>query len=157
MRKKLFGLVLLGLISMVQAAERELACRVVGISDGDTLTCLLDRKPLKVRLLHIDAPEKNQPFGNKAKQALSALAFKREVTLHISGYDRYQRLLAVVYNERGENLNLKLVEQGMAWAYRETQPIYQFAEQQAQQVGVGLWQDPAPINPADWRKQRSKQ
>lgn len=135
---------------LVQAAERELSCKVVGISDGDTLTCLYNFTQLKVRLQYIDAPESAQPFGNRAKQALSALAYKKTVRLQISGYDKYQRQLAVVW-DGSKNINLALVEQGMAWAYRETQPLYQQAETAAKSRKIGLWRDSNPINPADWR------
>lgn len=135
---------------LAQSAERQLSCKVVGISDGDTFTCLYNRTQLKVRLQHIDAPENAQPFGNRAKQTLANLVFKREVELHISGYDKYQRLLAVAY-QQGRNINLTLVEQGMAWAYRETQSQYQQAQNLAAQQKIGLWRDPNPINPADWR------
>ncbi|VTU08187.1 putative micrococcal nuclease (thermonuclease)-like protein [Actinobacillus indolicus] len=133
------------------AKERIIQCKVVGINDGDTLTCLYHRNQLKVRLQHIDAPESAQAFGNKAKQSLAKLAFKKEVILDISGYDKYQRLLAVVYDLEDNNINLAQVQQGMAWAYRQTQPIYEQTQQQAQMQRIGLWQDKNPINPADWR------
>ena len=132
------------------SAERQIQCKVVGISDGDTLTCLLERTPIKIRLQHIDAPESTQAFGNRAKQALANLTFKKNVTIHISGYDKYQRLLGVIYDGK-QNINLTLVELGMAWAYSQTHPIYQQAQQQAQANKIGLWRDPNPINPADWR------
>lgn len=138
-------------VSIATANVRKIQCKVVGIADGDTLTCLFERTQIKVRLQHIDAPENAQPFGNRAKQALATLAFKKQVRLEATGYDRYQRLLAVVFDEQNQNLNLKLVEMGMAWAYRQTQPIYQQAQQKAQATRIGLWQDKNPINPADWR------
>lgn len=141
---------------LVTAAERQIACKVVGISDGDTLTCLYNRTELKVRLLYIDAPESTQPFGNRAKQALSALAYKKEVRLQISGYDKYQRLLAVVFDGT-RNVNLTLVEQGMAWAYHQTQPLYKNAQTKAQQRRIGLWQDKSPINPSDWRTNKRQE
>lgn len=148
--KKLL-LILLLFCPLATGAVRQMECKVVGISDGDTLTCLFERKPLKVRLQYIDAPEKSQPFGNKAKQALATLVFKQSVRLQISGYDKYQRLLAVVYlNEK--NINLALVEQGMAWAYRQSQPIYENAQHAAQRRKIGLWREENPINPSDWRK-----
>lgn len=151
---KFFRLTLLFLIfGSTQATARDIYCRVVGISDGDTLTCLQNNKPLKVRLLHIDAPESSQPYGQKAKQALANLAFKKQVKIEAEKYDRYQRLLGVVYDEAGNNLNLRLVEQGMAWAYRQTQPIYQQAQTIAQQQRIGLWQDPHALNPYQWRQQ----
>lgn len=143
-------LICLFLAPLATATERQITCKVVGISDGDTLSCLYNNKPLKVRLQYIDAPENDQPFGNRAKQALSALAFKKPITLRITGYDKYQRLLAVAFDGQ-TNINLAQVEQGMAWAYRETQPIYQQAQIHAQQKKIGLWRDPNPIEPADWR------
>ena len=108
------------------ATERQMACWVVGVSDGDTLTCLLPtKKQFKVRLQEIDAPEKGQPFGKKAKQYLSQLVFKQNVTLSVSGYDRYQRILATVQ-----------------------------AQDFAQQQKIGLWRDPNPVAPYEWRKQK---
>lgn len=132
------------------ATERQIYCRVVGIADGDTLTCLYERNQLKVRLQYIDAPESGQPFGQKAKQALSHMVFKKQIKLQISGYDRYNRLLAVVWDQQ-RNINLALVEQGMAWAYRQTKNEYRNAEQLARKKRIGLWQDKNPIEPAQWR------
>lgn len=137
----------------VASAERHIQCKVVGIADGDTLTCLHNHNQLKVRLQHIDAPENGQAFGQKSKQALAKMAFKKQVTLQISGYDRYQRVLAVVW-DGNRNINLALVQQGMAWAYRQTQPQYQQAEQTARQKRIGLWVDKNPINPSDWRNSK---
>ena len=136
---------------VIAKTERTIDCKVVGISDGDTLTCLQNRTELKVRLLYIDAPESSQPFGNKAKQALSNLAFKKQVTLQSTGYDKYGRVLAVVY-DRNVNINLKLVEQGIAWAYRQTQLIYEQTQEQARSRRIGLWNDTRPIEPTEWRK-----
>ena len=136
---------------VIAKTERTINCKVVGISDGDTLTCLQNRTELKVRLLYIDAPESSQPFGNKAKQALSNLALKKQVTLQSTGYDKYGRVLAVVY-DHNTNVNLKLVEQGMAWAYRQTQSIYEQTQEQARSRRIGLWNDARPIEPTEWRK-----
>lgn len=154
--KKRFQLILITLLSLFalsQAHARQITCKVVGIADGDTLTCLHNRNQLKVRLQHIDAPESGQAFGQKSKQALANMVFKKQVTLQISGYDRYQRVLAVVW-DGNRNINLALVEQGMAWAYRQTQPQYQQAEQTARQKRIGLWIDKNPINPSDWRNSK---
>lgn len=148
--KLIFFSLLYCLTSLPQANQRQIQCKVVGISDGDTLTCLHHRTPLKIRLQYIDAPESAQPFGNRAKQALAQLVFKKEVLIISKGYDQYQRLLGVVYDGQ-RNINLALVEQGMAWAYRQTPQIYQRAQVTAQAKKIGLWRDINPINPADWR------
>lgn len=153
--KYCYALIFTFLLSVSYADERHLQCKVVGISDGDTFTCLVNKTQLKVRLVHIDAPEQAQPFGNKAKQALATLIFGKKVTLVIKGYDRYQRLLAVSYLGNGENINLTLVTQGMAWAYQKSGPEYEQAQTQAMKAKIGLWQDRYPINPAEWRKQQS--
>ncbi|MCK3655440.1 hypothetical protein A4G19_06645 [Pasteurellaceae bacterium Macca] len=151
-RTLLFYFILL--IPISNAQHRQLQCKVVGISDGDTLTCLHQYKAIKVRLLYIDAPESAQAFGNRAKQTLAQLAFKKEVFIQSTGYDRYDRLLGVVYDEKGQDINLKMVEQGMAWAYSQTKPIYQAAEAQARMEKRGLWQDPHPMNPKAFRDKK---
>ena len=132
-------------------------CFVVGISDGDTFTCLTaNRKPIKVRLAEIDAPEKAQPFGKKSRQMLASLIHKRHVTLDIQGGERYQRTLATVYDKQGQNINLIMVQQGMAWAYRQYlhDVAYLQAEQTAREHRRGLWRDRSPVEPHLWRQQR---
>lgn len=135
-------------------AERQFLCKVVGISDGDTLTCLSQQNtPLKIRLLYIDAPESAQPFGQKSKQLLAKLAFKKQLKVVMIGYDKYQRILATLFDEQGMNINLKMVEEGLAWAYKNAPKAYFDQQHQAAAKKIGLWQDKNPMNPADWRKQ----
>lgn len=128
-----------------------LSCKAVGIRDGDTFSCLQKNQQLTVRLAHIDAPELGQAYGQRAKQALSRLIFQQPLTLTPLGYDKYQRILAIVYDQQGRNVNLALIEQGMAWTYQTKLTDYQQAQQQAQLQRVGLWQDPKPTHPAEWR------
>jgi micrococcal nuclease len=94
-----------------------LAGRVVGVSDGDTITVLTPtNQQIKVRLEGIDAPESRQPHGMVAKQVLSGLVFGKQVALEAKGRDRYQRTLAVVVVNR-MNVNLEMVRLGYAWRY----------------------------------------
>jgi endonuclease YncB( thermonuclease family) len=93
--------------------------RVVGVSDGDTITLLDQNKQQhKIRLSGIDAPEKAQPFGQKSKSNLSALVFDQQVTAECGKADRYQRLLCKIMIN-GVDANLEQVKAGMAWHYKQ--------------------------------------
>ncbi len=67
--------------------------KVVKIADGDTLTLLVDNTQLKIRLSDIDTPERKQPFGTRAKQALSELAFGKQARVVEVTTDRYKRIV----------------------------------------------------------------
>lgn len=130
----------------------------MGVSDGDTLTCLArGNKPIKVRLAEIDAPEKKQAFGQKSKRALSDMVYKQQVHLETRGQDRYQRTLAIVYYQN-KNINLEMVKRGMAWAYKQysRDPIYLQEQEKARARRVGLWADRNPIEPSQWRRQEKR-
>lgn len=134
--------------------------KVIGISDGDTMEVLYKHQPVKIRLAHIDCPEKRrkQPFGNDAKKALSDLCFGQQVMVKGEKYDRYKRLIAVILNSKKQNVNQEMVKQGLAWHYKKysTDPIYANLEIKAKRNKVGLWSVPNPIAPWDWRKTKSK-
>ncbi|WP_231128962.1 thermonuclease family protein [Gallibacterium anatis] len=155
MMKKLLIILFFSLFTLNTFAAREINCQVVAISDGDTFTCLLaNNKTIKVRLAQVDAPEKKQPYGDRSRQLLSQLIFKKQVRLSSSEYDQYHRVLAEVFDSQGRNINLIMVQQGLAWAYRQYMHDKQYlaAEAQARQQRRGLWQDDNPIYPSNWRK-----
>ena len=106
-------------LSLSVSAWADITGKVVGVTDGDTITVLRDRQQVKVRLVDIDAPEKAQPFGNRSKRALDALVHSKEVLVVERGKDRYQRILAVLWDEQ-VNVNLLLVAMGYAEVYRGT-------------------------------------
>jgi endonuclease YncB( thermonuclease family) len=133
--------------------------KVVGVSDGDTITVLDSTKTQhKIRLAGIDAPEKKQPFGQASKKNLSALVFNRDVTLDCGKSDKYRRELCVVMVD-GQDANLAQVKAGMAWWYRKYQKeqtarqrvSYEAAESTAKIGRVGLWSDADPVPPWEWR------
>ena len=130
--------------------------KVVGVTDGDSITVLRDRVQVKVRLVDIDAPEKAQPFGNRSKQALEALVKGQEVRVVERGQDRYHRALGRIY--RGDlDVNAEQVRQGMAWVFRKyskdasLDPIEAGAKEQRR----GLWREANPVAPWVWRKSQS--
>ena len=129
--------------------------KVIRILDGDTMEVLYKNKPLKIRLAHIDCPEKRgkQPFGNQAKIALSNLCFGQNVTVLGENYDRNKRLIAVIINQKKQNVNQEMVKQGMAWHFKKYSKdvAYSKLEAEARKNKIGLWKDTNPIAPWAWR------
>ncbi len=93
--------------------------RVVGVSDGDTVTVLdVTNTQWKIRLMGIDAPEKKQAFGSKSKEHLSGLVFNRQVQVEYEKKDRYGRTIGKIMVD-GVDANLEQVKAGMAWHYKQ--------------------------------------
>jgi len=126
---------------------------VIAVFDGDTLLVLRGAQKIKVRLLAIDAPEKEQPYGKRSRRALCQLVCKREVQIETQAVDQYQRLLGILYAD-GLNVNQEQVRRGMAWEYSHYHSDRTFLELQreARLARRGLWQDDAPQAPWQWRK-----
>lgn len=129
------------------------AHKVIGISDGDTLTLLVDQKPLKIRLANIDAPEKKQPFGQRSKESLSDLCWGRDATYETQDIDRYGRTVAVVTCGSIE-ANRAQVERGMAHVYPKYNKDRSLPalQEQAKAARRGLWVESIPVPPWEWRK-----
>lgn len=129
--------------------------RCVSVHDGDTLTVLtVGNLQVKVRLYGIDSPELKQAFGNNAKRCASDLAFDKFVTVHGKGLDRYGRVIGWVF-VRDTCVNKELVSRGFAWWYRQYAPgvkLFEDAEKYAKKAKLGLWSQPSPQAPWDWRK-----
>ncbi len=153
MRLSLYLLLLLA--SFLASAETIYQGTVVRIVDGDTLVLLVDQQQLKIRLADIDTPERKQPFGTKAKQALSDLAFGKQARVVEVTVDRYGRIVGRVYVD-GIDVNRELVAQGYAWVYRKYSNDAELLrlEAEAKQMGLGLWADPDPMPPWEWRRGR---
>lgn len=132
------------------------SARVVGVTDGDTITVLDERNQQHtIRLAEIDAPERGQPWGDKAKQTLSALVFSKAVSIQQTDTDRYGRVVARVFAD-GQDVNRAMVEQGAAWAYREylTDQTLNATETRARDARKGLWSmnDTQTVAPWEWRR-----
>ena len=129
--------------------------KVVGISDGDTISVLREGKAVKVRLYGVDAPEQAQAFGTKARQLTGDLAFQRDVTVVIHATDRYGRLVGEVLLPDGRSLSQELVRAGLAWWYRQyasKDTALAQLEAEARTAKRGLWADAHPVPPWEWRK-----
>lgn len=127
--------------------------KVIGIADGDTLTVLKERKEVKIRLGEIDAPERQQAFGQRAKESLQQLCAGKSATYETQDVDRYGRVVARVHCN-GIDVNQAQVERGMAWVYTKySKDAALFAmEVQARAEQRGLWADRNPVPPWEWRK-----
>lgn len=145
--------------------------RVIHVADGDTLTVLDDQKHShKIRLAGIDAPERGQPFGRRATEALVAIAKNQRVIVDGGKTDRYQRRIGIVKVTAAGcatckpsiDVGLALVVAGLAWHYRayereqssSDREQYRQAEAGARARQDGLWTDAAPTPPWDWRRAR---
>lgn len=158
------SLVALLFVTASMAHSETLVGRIIGVSDGDTLT-LLDatNQTVKIRLSGIDAPEKKQAFGQKSKASLSNLAYGRQAEADCRKRDRYQRSLCVV-RVNGTDVGFEQIRTGMAWWYRQyardqrpqERAVYEQAEMRSRQQGFGLWQDSDPTPPWEWRHQRPR-
>ena len=139
-------------------AQTTLKGKAIRILDGDTFEILVnDRATYKVRLTDIDAPEKKQDFGNVAKQQLADFIFGKEVTVVYDKLDRNKRILAHVYFQN-QYINLQMVSIGMAWHFKKysNDAQFAFAENKAKKQKLGLWIQPNPIAPWDYRGKRIK-
>jgi micrococcal nuclease len=138
----------------------EIRGTAVAISDGDTFT-LKDagNQTYKIRLAGIDAPEKKQDYGSRAKIELSSLIWGKPLTVEIIDTDRYKRNIGRVSTpETGKHpagaVNLRMVENGMAWHYSQydKSPELAKAEKKARDAKKGLWEKPGAVAPWKFRK-----
>lgn len=151
------ALLLLALLLPLQASAGTLQGQVVGVTDGDTITLLdASKTQHKIRLAGIDAPEKKQ----RSKEALSALAYGKELYVEWFKKDRYGRTIGKLMTKQGQDINLEQINLGMAWHYKkyekeqssEDRLRYADAEVRAERTRIGLWSDAAPVAPWDFRK-----
>ena len=132
--------------------ENPLRAEVVGIQDGDTIELKYIYsgkkagrrmgKPLRIRLLHVNSPERGRPFYNVAKQYTSKKCFRRIVRIkHAGNFDKYGRLLGEVVLPDGSVLNKELVKNGLAVHYKKYSKSVEYAnlEAYAKKKKLGIW------------------
>lgn len=140
------------------ALAEEWEGRVVSVADGDTIAVLRDQTLTKIRLEAVDAPEKAQAFGDRAKQFTSGLVSGKNVRVRVATKDKYGRTVAWVYLA-GKCLNEELLRAGMAWHYLkyDKSKALQKLEDEARAERRGLWADPKPTPPWEWRHSKKDQ
>jgi len=115
--------------------------KVTRVFDGDTIEVLTSQKnTLRVRLAEIDAPERDQPFGQESKKSLSELLLNKQITLVKLGVDNHGRVLGRVFRTSGD-ASWQMVRQGNAWAYDRyiSDQAFLGLEKKAQETKSGLW------------------
>jgi micrococcal nuclease len=145
------------LTCVLQSAPSDLVGKVVRIADGDTLTVLVDKQQVRVRLSAIDAPEKGQDFSQRSRAALADLVFSKEVKIVTHGKDRYGRVIGDVFV--GDKLvNEIMVRDGWAWRFVKYSKSYRLAEieREARAGRRGLWAGKIPVAPWDYRAELAK-
>ena len=153
------GLVIALLLGTGFTQAEVLEGRVVRVVDGNTLVVDHGGQRHRVRLSGIDTPERDQPWGDSATREMRRLVAGRDVSVDWYKKDRWGRLIGNVY-VGGEDAGLLLVERGMAWHYKRyaieqkasERVAYATAERGAQAAKRGLWSDPKPIPPWEWRR-----
>lgn len=160
MKKRIGLVVFLGALLLLPLLgfTEEYNGRVVGITDGDTLTLLVDgKRQVKVRLAEIDAPEGAQPYGNRAKQELSALTFNKEARVRVQDTDRYGRTVGRVF-VGSVDVSAEMIRRGAAWVFRKyVKDAWLFKlEEEARLDKRGLWSLPESerVPPWEWRRNR---
>ena len=127
----------------------------IRVVDGDTIRAEAKGKEIKIRLVEIDAPEMNQPFGAQSKNFLNRLLYGKDVTLISQGEDRFGRTLGEIY-ANGDSANALMIKSGFAWVYDryvKDSSLYKYQDQ-AKAENLGLWRAKDPIAPWVWRKQK---
>lgn len=148
---------------MMQAQQPLMQGRVTRVLDGDTFELLQtdsDAQPQKIRcrIVEIDAPELNQPFGRPSGDSLRAMLLHQHITLRPIAHDYYRRWLVKVTHLNGHPITLDsmLIARGWAWSvrgwnHRGYDPNHDPIQADARWYSRGLWACPNPIPPWTWR------
>ncbi|WP_156631104.1 thermonuclease family protein, partial [Escherichia coli] len=131
------------LAGILSTLNQEIQGKVIRVLDGDTIEVLQDKKPVRIRLANIDAPEKKQAFGRWSANQLKALLAAQPVTVTYTQTDRYGRIIGHVFTTNGTDASRFMVQSGAAWVYErynvdESLPALQ---REAQEQKRGLWVD----------------
>jgi len=158
--KPLHYILSLYFITLSLCAQTQYKAKVVGIKDGDTIVVLDSlNNQTTLRLAEVDCPEKKQAFGSRAKQFTSDEVYLKTITYTVYDTDRYGRTIAQVYYDKGKYLSAEIIKAGMGWHYKKYSKSIQLAkqEEEAKANKLGLWIDPNPVYPSDFRKMKAGQ
>ena len=130
--------------------------RVISVKDGDSFDLLDDDNKIhQVRLAHVDTPEKKQPFGRAARIFTFNFVYGKRVKFYHESTDRYHRKIGIVEVE-GKVLNIEIIKAGYAWHFKKYSKSIEHgaAENKAKLDKKGLWSQPNPVAPWNYRKHK---
>ncbi len=142
---------------IIEGYEFSIHGQIVRVSDGDTVVLLdEDKTQHRVRLDGIDCPESKQAYGTKATLYVREKLGKGKVSVYYNKKDRYGRLLGILVNSKGENINELLLVNGLAWHYKQynKNPLYAQLEEEARAKQLNIWSEKNPIEPHEFRKMK---
>lgn len=161
---KSFVLIITFVFNLSTTAKGDtLEVKITRVIDGDTIVAITQRREeIRVRLAGIDCPEKrkSQPFWRFAKDELNSRVAGSTLAVEYQKKDRWGRYIGVL-RYHNQDINAELVAIGACWHFKKYQSeqseqdrrLYSELEIRARKERVGLWIDPNPIPPWDWRKQ----
>lgn len=149
---------LLFFISLTVFSQKTLTAKVIGIKDGDTVVVLDSlNNQTTLRLAEVDCPEKNQPFGTKAKQFTSDQIYLKTIKYVVTDTDRYGRSIAMIYYDANNKyLSAEIIKAGLGWHYKRYSKSIELAklEEIARKNKAGLWIDENALEPSIWRRKQ---
>lgn len=145
------------LAGILSTLNLEIQGKVIRVLDGDTIEVLQDKKSVRIRLANIDAPEKKQAFGRWSTNQLKTLLAGQSVTVSYTQTDRYDRIVGRVFTTNGTEASRFMVQSGAAWVYERynTDKSLPALQREAQEQKRGLWADPKPVPPWEWRHKQN--
>ena len=158
MKRKLL-LVLFLFLNAASVHAASLFGKVIEVNSGDVLTIFNLNRPVRVKLLGVDAPEMNQAFGDVAKKHLADLVLDKSVLVEYSGIAADSSLSGRVLLNNAD-IGAQMIRDGAAWFDTNItnrlsvtdRDVYQQSEQAARNERRGLWQEENPIAPWEFVK-----
>src|SRR5947209_1836511 len=158
--KRLFSIIILTIFcSLLSVKANTIQGRVVEIHDGKTMTVENTGRQIKVALKLAAPPETDQPFADIARVHLSGLVLNRQVRVEYTGLGAGAILMGRVFCD-DRDIGLQMIRDGVAWFDRSYESelteaerqVYANSEQAARNEHRGIWQDPSPVAPWEWRQ-----
>ena len=136
--------------------------KVIDVNSGDVITIINLNRPVRVKLVGVDAPEMDQAFGDVAKKHLSDLIHEKSVIVEYSGIAADGSVSGrVLLNDA--DIGAQMIRDGAAWfdpnnlsnLSGKDREIYQQSEKAARGERRGLWQADNPTAPWEFVKARA--